>query len=131
MAQLRAFIISLACILGLSPALAATGWIDYSPELFADAQAAGKTILVDVSADWCPTCKIQHPILEELKSDDRMQDTLFVRVDFDVHKEFLKNHRIPRQSTILIFKGKAEIDRSIAETDRDRLRGFVFNAVKR
>ncbi len=131
MAQLRAFIISVVCILGLSPALAATGWIDYSPEQFADAQAAGKTILVDVYADWCPTCKKQHPILEELKSDERMQDTLFVRVDFDVHKEFLKNHRIPRQSTILIFEGQKEIDRSIAETDRDRLRSFVFNAVKR
>lgn len=131
MAQLRAFIISLACILGLSPALAATSWIDYSPEQFVEAQAAGKMILVDVYADWCPTCKKQHPILEELKSDERMQDTLFIRVDFDVQKEFLKDHRIPRQSTILIFKGKTEIDRSIAETDRDRLRSFVFNAVKR
>ena len=131
MSQLRAFIISLAFILGLSPALAATGWIDYWPEQFAEAQTAGKTILVDVYADWCPTCKKQHPILEELKSDDRVQDALFIRVDFDVHKEFLKDHRIPRQSTILIFKGKTEIDRSIAETDRDRLRNFVFNAVKR
>ncbi len=131
MTQLRAFIISVVCILGLSPALAATGWIDYSPEQFAEAQAAGKTILVDVYADWCPTCKIQSPILEELKSDERMRDALFVRVDFDVHKEFLENHKIPRQSTILIFGGQKEIDRSIAETDRDRLRNFVFNAVKR
>lgn len=130
MTQLRAFIISVVCILGLSPVLAATGWIDYSSEQFAEAQASGKTILVDVYADWCPTCKKQHPILEELKSDERMQDTLFVRVDFDVHKEFLENHKIPRQSTILIFEGQKEIGRSIAETDRDRLRNFVFDAVR-
>lgn len=126
----RALVISLIFVFSLVPASAATDWIEYTPDQFRDAQQSGKTILVDVSADWCPTCKVQSPILDELASDERMQDVLFIRVDFDTHKDFLQNHRIPRQSTILVFDGEREIDRSIAETDRDRLRAFVFNAAQ-
>lgn len=51
------------------------------------------------------------------------------KVDFDQETELLEANRIPRQSTILIWQGEKEIARSIAETDRDRLRAFVFEAV--
>lgn len=118
--------------LGLaSHARAEAVWESYAPATFAEAQAAGRIILVDVSAEWCPTCKAQEPILDELRTDEGMQDVLFVRVDFDEHKGFLQDHRIPRQSTILVFHGETEVARSIAETDRDRLRSFVFEAVDR
>lgn len=131
MARLRILFFVILCIFSISPAFASSAWTDYSPERFAQAQAAGKTILVDVAAKWCPTCKAQKPILDELTEDERMKDILFVRVDFDQHKDFLKKHKIPRQSTILVFNGKSEVNRSIAETNRERLRGFVLAAVER
>jgi thiol:disulfide interchange protein len=131
MARLRGLVFIVLCIFSVSPALASSAWIDYSPESFTEAQAAGKTILVDVAADWCPTCKAQHPILNELTEEERMKDVLFIRVDFDQHKDFLKEHKIARQSTILVFNGDTEVDRSIAETNRDRLRNFVFAAAQR
>lgn len=123
--------ISLAIGLGSASASASARWVDYSPANFARAQETGQTMLVDVTAKWCTTCKAQHPILEELTGDERLKDVMFVRVDFDTHKDFLQEHQIPRQSTILVFDGKAEIDRSVAETNRDRLRQFVFAAVEK
>ena len=51
------------------------------------------------------------------------------RVDFDKQKAFLRAHRIPRQSTVLVFKGRKEIARSIAQTDRNRLRAVVLGAL--
>ncbi len=131
MARLRSLVLVVLFMFSVSPALASSPWIDYSPERFAEAQAAGKTILVDVAADWCPTCKAQHPILNELTEEEQMKDVLFVRVDFDQHKDFLKEHKIARQSTILVFNGNTEVDRSIAETNRDRLRNFVLAAAQR
>ena len=103
-------------------ALKPAKWTAYSKAAFAAAQAQGRTILVDVHADWCPTCKAQAPILDEIRRDARSANTIFFRVDFDKDKAFLKEHRIPRQSTVLLFKGKKEVERSIAETDRARLR---------
>lgn len=127
---LRTILFAFLAALASTHATAAPNWVDYSAERFARAQEAGKTILVDVHADWCPTCKAQGPILESLRNDERLETLTFMRVDFDEEKEFLRAHRIPRQSTILVFKGKQESGRSIAETDPARLRNFVLQAAR-
>lgn len=113
----------------MTPATAAPGWTKYSASSFAAAQNTGKTIVVDVHADWCPTCRAQQPILNELRKDKRLADAVFIRVDFDKDKAFLRAHRIPRQSTILVFKGKTETARSIAQTNRAALRKVVLGAI--
>lgn len=102
---------------------------NYTASSFVAAQAQGRTIVVDVHADWCPTCRAQQPILNELRSDPRLENALFVRVNFDEDKAFLRAHRIPRQSTILVFKGREEEARSIAETNRSRLRAVILGAL--
>ena len=105
------------------------GWVDYSAQGFAKAQQSGNAIVVDVYATWCPTCRAQEPILDELREDKRLSNVTFVKVNFDKDKDFLRAHRIPRQSTILVFKSEKEVARSIAETDRTRLRKLVFDAI--
>ncbi len=106
-----------------------SGWQTYSAAEFAMAQGKGKTIVVDVYADWCPTCRAQAPILEQLREEQASAKVLFVKVNFDDEKAFLRANRVPRQSTVLVFKGKKEVARSIAETNRTRLRSVVLNAL--
>ncbi|MEP3051050.1 MAG: thioredoxin family protein [Erythrobacter sp.] len=106
-----------------------TGWQTYDEPTFTMAQAKGQTIVVDVYADWCPTCRAQAPILDEIRKDNIGNEVKFVKVNFDDEKDFLRQHRIPRQSTILVFDGENEIVRTIAETDRSRLRDQVLNAL--
>ena len=124
-----------ACNSGETPAQPSSesavdsNWIAYTPAAFEQAQADGRTIIVDVFATWCPTCKAQAPILDELQSEQRLEDAMFFKVDYDEHEAFLKAHRIPRQSTILVFNGREEVARSIAETDRERLRAVVLDSV--
>lgn len=129
MPQVGSLIAALAFVVSLASPAAAANWVAYTPAAFADAQAAGKTILVDVHADWCPTCRAQDPTLDELRADARLQNMVFMRINYDVDRDFLRSYRIPQQSTIVIFDGKTEINRSVAETNRERLRQFVFNAV--
>lgn len=108
---------------------AGAGFTSYDASSFEAAQTAGKTIVVDVHASWCPTCKAQEPILKSIAKDAKAKDVKFVRVNFDKDKAFLREHRIPRQSTILVFKGKQEVGRSIAETNRGRLTSFVLDRI--
>lgn len=126
----KALLGALAMLVAWPALAAAPAWVEYSAERFARAQSAGRTILVDVNADWCPTCKAQAPILESLRNDERLDHVTFLRVDFDTEKAFLRAHRVPRQSTILVFQGRKETGRSIAETDPARLRSFVLQAAR-
>lgn len=113
----------------LSAQSSSAGWQQYDSADFMMAQEKGKTIVVDVYADWCPTCRAQAPILEELRAERQSSDILFVKVNFDEERAFLRQHRIPRQSTVLVFKGNREVARSIAETNRTRLRSVVLGAL--
>ena len=112
-----------------APAIAAPAWQEYTPVAFARAQASGKTIIVDVHAVWCPTCKAQAPTLDALRQDPKLKDAVFFKVDFDKEKAFLRKHRIPRQSTVLVFRGKRETVRSIAESRPKQLRDAVLAGV--
>ena len=105
------------------------GWQTYDETAFMMAQKKGKTIVVDVYADWCPTCRAQAPILDELRKQKQNSNTLFVKVNFDDEKAFLRRHKIPRQSTVLVFKGNKEVARSIAQTNRTALRSAVLGAL--
>lgn len=118
-----------AAVLAAPVAAVTSGWTQYSPAEFAKTQAAGKTIVVDVHADWCPTCRAQQPTLDALRGERRLKNVVFVKVDFDTQKDFLRQYRIPRQSTILVFKGTRETARSIAETRPAELRAAVLGGL--
>lgn len=131
MKNIKSLILAIVALFAVVPmaASAAVGWSNYSASSFSAAQEQGKTIIVDVYADWCPTCRAQAPILDELRKDERLADAVFIRVNYDDDKAFLRAHRIPRQSTILVFEGGEEKARSIAETNRDRLRTMIIGAL--
>jgi thiol-disulfide isomerase/thioredoxin len=85
---------------------------------FADAQKAGKPILVAVHASWCPTCKAQAPILSDLRADPRFKDLVYFVVDFDSQKDLVNRFGVRMQSTLIVFKGDKEQGRSVGDTQR-------------
>jgi thioredoxin 1 len=89
----------------------------FTPAAFEAAQAAGKPILIDVSASWCPTCKAQAPILSKLMGDPRYKNVVAFNVDYDSQKDVLRKFNVQRQSTLIVFKGKQEAGRSVADTN--------------
>ena len=64
------------------PALAAET-VTYTPAAFDEAQKSGKSILVEIHATWCPTCKAQAPILSEIEKGADYKTLLVLHVDFD------------------------------------------------
>ena len=94
---------SLLALLALAPlALAgpvrAAESVPFTPEAFAAAQKAGKPILVEVSAPWCPICKTQKPILATLAEQPRFKDLVIFDVDFDTRKDVLEKSALRSES---------------------------------
>ena len=116
--------IVIAAVVAL-PSLANAGQ-PFDAKAFQASQAAGKSILVDITASWCPTCKQQKPIVEEIEKEH--PDLVVYDVDFDTAKDALREFRVQHQSTLIVFKGQKEVARSIGETDPAPLRSLVAKA---
>src|SRR3972149_991558 len=86
----------------LSGSLAAQAGQPFDGKAFQQAQAAGKTILVDVTASWCSTCQKQRPIVQEIEKE-RLNLVVY-EVDFDTAKDFLKRYHVQYQSTLIMFR---------------------------
>ncbi|MGC5779287.1 thioredoxin family protein [Methylobacterium sp. NFXW15] len=110
--------------LSISPAMAVDP-VPFQQEAFDAAQKAGKPILIEVSAPWCPICKAQKPIIAKLTQDPRFKDLLVFDVDFDSRKDVLKAFNARMQSTLIAFKGETEVGRSVGETQPEWIEGLV------
>lgn len=89
----------------------------FTSAAFAAAQKAGKPILVDITASWCPTCKAQQTILRQLSKERRFSDVVVFEVDFDSQREAVRSFKARSQSTLIAFRGEAEIVRSVGDTN--------------
>ena len=109
--------VPLVAALLATPASAAEQ-LDFTPAAMSAAQAAGKPVVVDVSATWCPTCKAQAPIVQSLLKDPKFKDLVLLHVDFDTQKAVLRQYDVRAQSTFVAFKGSREVGRSTGDTDK-------------
>jgi thioredoxin 1 len=99
--------------------------VPFSEQAFKAAQAAGSPILVEIHADWCPTCKAQQPILDKLTAAPKFKDLKIFRVDFESMKPVVKQFGARMQSTLIVFKGSAEEGRSVGDTQESSIEALL------
>lgn len=92
---------------------------------FAALQAANKPVLIDVYADWCPTCKQQAPIVEALLASPEFKDYTVLKVNFDTQKDVRRTLRVAQQSTFIVYHGKREVARSIGDTSKESIAALL------
>ena len=97
----------------------------FNLDAFQAAQKAGKPIFVAIHASWCPTCKLQKPILSELMAEPKFKDLVYFVVDFDKQKDAVKYFGARLQSTLIAFKGETETGRSVGDTQRETIAALL------
>lgn len=118
-----------AAIAGATPAYAAEVR-PFDSKAFAVAQAQGRPILVDVHADWCPTCRAQAPIVSEIIRSPAYRSMVVFKLDFDGQKADWRRLNVYRQSTLIAFNGKVEKARSVGDTDPRRIARLIQSTLK-
>jgi thioredoxin len=99
-------------------------WKPFTQAKFSAAQKDGKPILVDIFAPWCPTCRAQKPILEELTAKPEFKDLVVLVVDFDHQTDDVHALKAQQQSTLIVYKGAEEIARTVGETNPGNIERF-------
>jgi len=112
---------------------AGSGWaFDEKPfdaKAFAAAQEAGKPVLVDAFAPWCPVCKAQQQVLGKLKQDAKYDALTVFKIDYDNQADALKSLDVRKQSTLIAFKGKAETGRTVGDTKGSSITALIDTAL--
>lgn len=119
---------SFAAIILTGPALAAET-VPYTATGFETAQKAGRPILVEIHAPWCPVCKAQTPILADIKKSKDYDKLLVMLVDFDTQKDDVKRLGAQKQSTLIAFKDGKETGRSVGDTNPASLAALVAKTI--
>jgi thioredoxin 1 len=109
---------------GIGTALAADPQA-FDATAFADAQKAGKPILIAIHASWCPICKAQKPILSELLAEPKFHDLIYFVIDFDSQKDLVERFGAKKQSTLIAFNGTNERDRSVGDSNRTSIEALL------
>lgn len=93
----------------------------FSEARFEALQAEGALVLVDVFADWCPTCAAQQEILATFREEHPDVPLHVLTVDFDKQKKWVKHFKAPRQSTFVLFKGGEQVWFAVTETRQEEV----------
>lgn len=102
--------------------------VEYDEAKVQEAMKEGKPVLVEVFADWCPSCKKTHVALE--KALDTMPEVQAFGIDFDKDEELLKRYAVEEQGTLLIVKEGKEVARLAGETSAEKIGEWIKGQTK-
>ena len=119
---MKKFLVFICFVLAVS-SKAVSKETTYSKELFDKALSDGKVVVVSSWIKYCYSCASQMKVLKAAKKD-------FDNIEyfaFDVtNQEIAKLFDVQYQTTLLIFKDKKLVYRSIGETSKD----LIYKAIQ-
>jgi thioredoxin 1 len=96
---------------------------------FDEAVKAGRPILIHVTAEWCPICHRQKPIVSDLLSKPEFKVIRKFEIDFDTEKDVLRRYNVQQQSTLIVFRNGQEVDRQVGQTDPAAIEALLSEAL--
>jgi len=100
----------------------------YSSATLAQAQQSGKPVALHFHADWCPTCRAQTQVLNDLKRETGLDVTVLV-ANYDTEKELKRRFNVRAQSTLVVLRGDKETYRVVGDTSPAAIRGALKSAL--
>ena len=102
----------------------------FNKKLFNKAQSEGKVIIISSWIKYCSSCAGQMKILNKAKKDGKLNDIEFDNIEyfsFDItNRNIADLFNVQYQTTLIIFKNKEEVYRSLGETTKD----LLYEAIK-
>ena len=115
----------------VNPSISMEKETTFNKKLFDKAQSERKIIIISSWIKYCSSCASQMKVLNQAKNEGKLLDVSFQNIEyfsFDVtNKEIAELFNVKFQTTLLIFKDKKEVYRSLGETTED----LIYQALKK
>ncbi len=116
-----------------APGVATAVTVKYSKSKFDEIRNSGKAIMLDFYAPWCGTCRTQSRAIETLRSENKAYEKIaFMKVDWDTNKSkpISTGLKIPRRSTLVMFRDGMEVGRIVAGTSKASIKKLMDKGLK-
>ena len=95
---------------------------------FSQIIASDKPTLVDFFATWCGPCKMQSPILEEVKQ--RLGDkATIIKIDIDKNQDLALRYRVQSVPTLILFRNGEAVWRTVGVQQADLLEAKLYEHI--
>ena len=98
---------------------------NFSAEIFENAKADGKTIVINSYNISCSTCAKQTKILDQAQKE--FKEIIFFSYDQNKNEDIAKKLDIDFWTTIVVYKGNDEVTRIIGQTNKK----IIYSAIKK
>lgn len=85
-----------------------------------------KPTLVDFFATWCGPCKMQAPILEEVKKNVGDKANI-IKIDVDKNQELAAKYNVQSIPTLIMFKNGEAVWRTVGLQQKDILEAKIYD----
>ena len=98
---------------------------NFSEEIFENAKASGKTVVVNSYEVWCGTCSKQTKILDQAEKE--FTNIVFLSYEQSKNKGIAQKLGIKFWTTIVVYKGNDEVARIVGQTDKET----IYSAIQK
>jgi len=95
------------------PQAASAGIPRYDDKAFAEAQSAGRAIVIETYAPWCLPCRVQAPILARLRRDPDFSSILVLRVGENAPPTVWRRFALPGFGMLVVYRNGREVARGM------------------
>ena len=85
----------------------------FDEELFNEALASKRLMMVDFWATWCGPCQMLGPVIEQLAEEYEEQDVAIGKVGVDENSALAQRYGVMSIPTVIFFKDGEEFDRKV------------------
>jgi len=109
------------------PAEAVEKKTNFTEEIFENAKASGKTIVINSYEVWCGTCSKQTKILDQAEKE--FKDIIFLSYEQSKNKDIAQKLKVKYWTTIVVYKGNKEVGRIMGQTDKKIIYSIIEKGI--
>jgi thiol-disulfide isomerase/thioredoxin len=117
----RGLLVGVALSFVLASGVQAANKVPFNAAGFRAARDSGKPVILEVAATWCGPCQKMKRTVSELVQRPEFKNVMIFEADYDANKEDLKQLNAYHVTTLILYRDKAEVQRTVGETQPEMI----------